>query len=106
MQSNENKVSAGTAAILVKEKSIAELRGNSPFIEWLNEEGFSKWHIHGFFDNIDWVYVNLNSKIYAPGMPGIAITSPLGQHAVTASEFKIIYEIFKRYEGKAVLVME
>ena len=33
-------------------------------------------------------------------MPGVSLALPIGNHAVTIDEFKTIYAIFKRYEGK------
>lgn len=57
---------------------------------------------HGWYEGVHWIYVNLNSKLYAPGMPGIPITTALGHHAVTIEEFKTIYNIYKKYEGKSI----
>ena len=33
-------------------------------------------------------------------MPGIAIVYVIGEHAITLDEFKTIYAIYKKYEGK------
>ena len=78
----EKKISSGTAAILVYSKSLKD-SWDSAFYKWLKDEGFESWHCHGIYYNCNWVYVNLNSKIYAPGMLGIPITPVLGNHAVT-----------------------
>ena len=100
----ENKsISAGTAAIIVYDES---LRGNpkAEFYQWLFSEGFTMWeHTKGAYESVCWIYVNLNSKVIARGMPGIPITKELGNHAVTIDEFKTIYSIFKKYDGKRVL---
>ena len=33
-------------------------------------------------------------------MPGVSLALPIGNHAITIDEFKTIYAIFKKYEGK------
>lgn len=89
----------GTGAIL---KSFAEW-GNKTFISYLQDEGFEKWSKSKYYPSVDWLYVNLNSKRYAFGIPGIPVTKPFGNHAVTIDEFKVIYEIYRKYEDKLVL---
>ena len=37
-------------------------------------------------------------------MPGIPLVTPIGNHAITIEEFMIIYDIYKKYKGKKVLV--
>lgn len=95
-------IGAGKAVILVREKGLGDSR--HPFWKWLLDEGFHLWHYHGNF-GMDWVYVNLNSMIVAPGMPGIKITTAIREHAITAEEFKTIWGIYMRYEGLDPLVM-
>ena len=76
-----DSISDGTGAILVRDIS---LKGNSSadFMKYLRNEGFKMWSkSKGSFDGVDWVYVNLNSKRYAYGMPGIPVTTPFGNHA-------------------------
>ena len=41
-------------------------------------------------------YINLNNKRYAFGLPGISITRPVGEHAITKEEFMLIYDIYKK----------
>ena len=98
---SENRISDGSAAFLVYDKAID---GNDTFTKWLNDNGFSKWDKHGYYSGCSWVYINLNNRLYAPGMPGIAITSVLGNHAITISEFKTIYKIYEKYDGNDVFV--
>lgn len=101
-----DSISDGTGAILVKDIS---LKGNpsADFMKYLRNEGFKMWSkSKGSYDGVDWVYVNLNSKRYAYGMPGIPVTNPFGNHAVTIDEFKVIYEIYRKYEDKLVLSFE
>lgn len=100
-----SEISAGSAAILVKDESLNS-NPNAEFYTYLKEEGFTMWeHSKGFFDGVDWIYVNLNTKKIARGMPGIPVTAILGKHAVTIDEFKQIYRIFKKYEDKNTLEM-
>lgn len=100
-----SSISEGTGAILVREKSIDRDK-HREFVEYLHNEGFERWSKSKFYPSVDWIYVNINAKCYAFGMPGIPVTTPLGNHAVTIDEFKVIYEIYRKYEGKAVLYFD
>lgn len=95
-------IGAGKAVILVKEKGLGD--GNHPFWAWLLEEGFHLWHNHGNY-GCDWVFINLDSMVCAPGMPGIRVVQAIREHAITADEFKVIWGIFMKYEGLPVLKM-
>lgn len=95
---------------LVKDESIKNLPDPCEFYDWLKSEGFiSGWEAgmsydKGFYQGyVDWIYVNLNTKIVVPGMLGIDLFKPIGNHAITIEEFKTIYEIYKKYTGKKVL---
>ena len=96
----------GTAAIIVYDKCL-ENNPDAEFYQWLKSEGFKMWeYSKGFYNGVCWIYVNVNSKLIARGIPGIPITKNFGSHAVTVDEFKIIYNIFQKYEGKSVLQFE
>ena len=95
-------IGAGKAVILVREKGLGN--GKHPFWSWLLSEGFHSWLCHGNY-GMDWVFINLNSMTFAPGMPGIKVTSAIREHAITAEEFKTIWKIFMQYEGLPVLDM-
>ena len=101
MEDNKARISDGTAALLVCDKSLES--DDAEFYTWMEEEGFASWGQHGNY-GCWWVYVNMDSKLFAPGMPGISITRTIGDHAITISEFKAIYSIFKQYEGKELFV--
>lgn len=95
---------------LVKDESIKNLPDPCEFYDWLMSEGFIPgWkagvhHSKGYFQGcVDWIYVNLNSKTVVPGMSGIALFEPIGNHAITVEEFRKIYEIYKKYSGKQVM---
>ena len=93
---------AGKAVILVKEPGLGKM--DHPFWAWLREEGFQLWPWHGDY-GCDWVFINLDSMTFAPGMPGIKVVSAIREHAVTIDEFRVIWGIFGKYEGLPVLEM-
>ncbi len=102
---DKTSIGYGSAAFLVKDASI---KGNpdAPIYKWLAQEGFTKWrYSKGHYDGIDYVYINVNSKVYANGMPGIRVTKVIGDHAITLEEFFTIYEIYKKYENRTILQM-
>lgn len=75
----------------------------SEFYDWLKENGYRSCG-GGWWDGVDWIYINLNSKVYFPGMPGIpVINGVVGEHCITADEFKLIHGIYQKYEGKEIL---
>lgn len=95
----------GTAYFLVYDESIKNLGvgENCEFYNWLKAENFTCTDISkGFWMGVGWIYININSKLYAAGMPGIKVVEPVGNHAITIEEFKAIYEVYKKYEGKQV----
>lgn len=94
----ERRISSGNSCILVKDKSLLD-GWNSPIYKWLKDEGFISWGLKGVYSGVDWVFINLSSKVFAPGMPGVSVTSVIGNHAITMDEFMTIYHIFKKYEG-------
>lgn len=44
--------------------------------------------------------------VYAPGMPGMKLATPLFNHAITVYEFLTIWDIFSKYQGLGPLEME
>lgn len=93
-------ISLAGACFLIKDKDL--LKGvESEIANWLEKEGFEL--CKGWWRGVDWIYININSKTYMGGMPGISVTTPVGGHAITIEEFKAIYSVFKKYEGKTVL---
>ena len=89
-------IGKGTSTFLVKDESL--FKGwDAEFLEYLYSEGFKSWKTKGYFNGIDWIYINLNSKTFAFGIPGIPVVEAIGNHAITINEFKIIYNIYKKY---------
>ena len=100
----ERKISMNASCFLVKDHSLL-LGWEAPLYRWLKENGFVSWGRNGVYEGVDWVYINLNSKVFAPGMPGVKIASVIGEHALTLNEFKQIYIIFSKYNGLDLLQM-
>ncbi len=100
-----NEINYGNAAFLVRGKEVGEM--NSTFWKWLSGKGYKPWkYSKGFYENVDWAWINVNSKRYAHGMPGIQVAGFVGSHAITVDEFKVIIKILDKYEGKPPLQME
>lgn len=94
----ERKIRSGTSCFLVKDESL-KLEWRAPLYEWLRSEGFVSWGRKGTFLGVDWIYINITSKVFAPGMPGVGITRVIANHAITLDEFMTIYNIYKKYDG-------
>lgn len=102
MSDKQGPISGST--FLVCDRSLESW--GADFYKWLKSEGFELWESSkGLFRGVIWVYININSRLFAPGIPGIPITLPIvGDHAITIDEFKAIYAILKKYEGKDIFV--
>ncbi len=68
----------------------------SMFIDFLRAEGFQCKY--GFWD-CPWVWVNIDTKVYGRGRPGVTYSGTIGGHAITIDEFMSIYDIYKKYSG-------
>jgi len=104
MKAKERTIGAGHSCILVKDKSLLSGWG-SPVYKWLYDHGFISWGVKGIYPGVDWVFVNIYSKVFAPGLRGYAVTSVVCDHAVTFEEFETIYNIYKKYEKLDTLNM-
>lgn len=100
----EKKISTGGSCFLIKDANLLKGWG-SPVYKWLYDKGFVSWGTRGIYKGVDWVFVNPYSKVFAPGLRGYKVTSVVCDHAVTLEEFEVIYNIFKKYEGLDVLMM-
>ena len=97
-------MSEGSSSFLIKDDEL--LNGwYSSFVEFLKNEGFHTWGRKGYFDKVNWIYINLNTMKFAFGIPGVAITEPIGKHAITKEEFIQIYNIYKKYDKEHPLKM-
>ena len=103
METGKKSISEGNATILVR---FGTEDSGGDFMDWLKEEGFERWQYSKGYLCCDWVWVNLDNMLYARGMPGIKVTGCIRDHAITAEEFRTIWEIFRKYECKAPLEMD
>lgn len=95
----------GAAYFLVYDENFGKCPiSENSFIEWLNSEGF-KWH-NVYHSSGTGIWLNINNKIIACGKPGIRCFEEIGHHAITIDEFKTIYAIYKKYEGKKPVVFD
>ena len=88
-------------AFLVCDESLTN--SNAPFYEFLRNEGYTCGTNKGCF-GCSWAHVDITTKQYAYGMPGVSFVGEIGNHAITISEFMIIFHIFKKYENKNLFV--
>lgn len=86
---------------LVCDDSLANY--DSEFINWLRANGF-KSTPYSVNWRCNWAFVNMKQKLYALGRPGVSYAQVVYDHAITIEEFKIIYGIFSKYEGKETFV--
>ena len=47
-----------------------------------------------------WLFIDIQTKLYVVGRPGVNIKEPVGGHALTPDEFMMIYEISKYFGNK------
>ncbi len=76
---------------------------DSEVTKWLRSQGFKSTSYSGCW-GCNWIFINIKQKLYALGRPGVAYAQVVGDHAITMDEFKTIYEIYKKYEGKDLFV--
>ena len=94
----------GSSTFLIKDNDL--LNGwDAKFVKYLRKNEFKPWTKKGYFDGVNWIYVNINTKLFAFGLPGIKVLTPVGDHAITIDEFKKIYNIFKKYDKTNPLKM-
>lgn len=79
---------------------------SAPFFDWLYSEGFKMgWNLYPYgHTGCSWVYVNITKKLFVCGLNGYSLMTMTGNHAITIKEFKTIYDIYSKYEGKDTFV--
>jgi len=83
-QNGKPSISSGTACFLIKDNSLDE-KYHAPFFTWLKYSGCTLWPgSRGYSEHVNWVYVNLTSKMFCPGIPGIPVTREVADHAIFA----------------------
>ena len=104
----ERKLSENASCFLIKDERLKKDWHLTPIYDFLKQEGFSGANVGTNLEcreGIDWLYVNIYSKVFAKGRAGIALTKVVGDHAITFDEFVTIYNIYKKYEGFSTLKM-
>ena len=100
----EREIGTGASCFLIKDQTIANW-SESPIRKFLVDEGFINWGKAKSHPEINWLYVNIYSKVYSKGMYGVGLTKVVANHAITFEEFLTIYNIYKKYEGFCPLQM-
>ena len=102
---NEKKnIGTGGNCFLIKDKRLLT-DSDSPVYKWLLDHDFVASGRKGILQGVDWVFVNLYSKVFSHSLSGRTVTTVVCNHAVTFEEFEVIYNIFKKYEGLDVMYM-
>lgn len=74
----------GEYVFVIRDKSLRYIEDN------LKVLGFKVWQYSGgYWGNVDWAFVNIESKLYARGRPSVSYTKECVGHAVTLVEFLI-----------------
>ena len=102
---SEKEIGAGTSCFLIKDERIKGNWYTTPIYEFLKKEGFVNWGKAKSHEGVDWLYINIKSKVFSKGMYGVGLTKVVGGHAITFEEFLIIYEIYEKYAYCDVLKM-
>jgi hypothetical protein len=102
---NEREIGTGASCFLVKDKRIIGDWSSTAIHDFLESEGFINWGKAKSQHDVDWLYINIYSKVYSKGIYGVGLTKVVGDHAITFNEFFAIYNIYKKYEGLDVLKM-
>ena len=93
-------------AFLVYDENLKNLE-TCEFHSWLKEEAFAVDTNNlkaGYpYWGCAWVYIDLKKKTFSFGMPGVELFEPIGGHAITVEEFKLLFKIFEKYREKPVL---
>ena len=104
-KTGEREIGTGASCFLIKDESIKGNWSKTPIHKFLEDEGFVCWGKAKSHEEIDWLYINIYSKVYSKGMYGVGLTKVVCDHAITWGEFLTIYNIYKKYEGLSVLKM-
>lgn len=99
----ERKLNDESSCFLIKDERLKTDWHLTPIYSFLKEEGFGAVKGSYNIEGIDWLFVNIHSKVFAKGRPGIALAPVVGNHAITFDEFVVIYNIYKKYEGLRTL---
>ena len=89
-------------AFLVYDETLGN--NDAPFYKFLKSKGYTYGSRKGNF-GCPWAHVDITTKQYACGMPGVEIVGVIGDHAISIDEFMTIYNIYAKYEGLSLMKM-
>lgn len=89
-------------AFLVYDKTLGN--SDAPFYAFLRSKGYTYGTHKGNF-GCPWAHVDITTKQYAYGWPGVEIVGVIGDHAISIDEFMTIYNIYAKYEGLSLMKM-
>ena len=101
----ERKLNDKSSCFLIKDERLKTDWHLTPIYHFLIEEGFEGAKGYKGWSSVDWLFVNIHSKLFTKGRPGISYAPVVGDHAITFDEFVVIYNIYKKYDGLGVLEM-
>ena len=104
LKTEKRNIGTGGSCFLIKDKRLLT-DYVSPVYKWLWDHDFVASGKKGVLQGVDWVFVNLYSKVFSHSLSGRTATSIVCNHAVSFEEFEVIYNIFKKYEGLGVMNM-
>lgn len=102
----EREIGTGASCFLIKDARIKGDWYATPIYQFLKDEGFINWGKAKSHEGVDWLYINIYSKVFSKGMYGVGLTKVVGNHAITFDEFLSIYRIYKKYQRYSVLSMD
>ena len=103
----ERELKTDSACFLIKDERLKKNWKETSIFDFIESEGFICWEkSKKNIEGIDWLFINIRSKVYAKGVPGIGLAPVVAEHAITFEEFLTIYNIYKKYEGLPTLKME
>lgn len=98
---HKGKISQGTAAFLV----ASEKQDIESFADYLLSMGYKYATFpKGKSQGVNWIYINMNSKLIHWGLAGFPVTEAVGDHAITIEEFLTIHRIYQKYTDLPPLV--
>lgn len=99
------KIGLGASCFVIKDARLKKDWHLTPIYSFLKQEGFVGEKGGYSIEGIDWLYINIYSKVFLKGRGGINFTEVVGDHAITFEEFLTIYAIYKKYDGLDCLKM-
>lgn len=91
---SERNLLGSDVCFLVKGREIEDRF--SSFWDWLSDNRFRSWGQSEHNPKVDWVFINMRSKLYAIGFK---LADPIFGHAITVDEFFTVWNIYSKYNA-------